>query len=217
MNEAGARMKHVRVLLADDHPLTLEGLRAFIEPHLLSVGTASDGRSLVEAALRLKPDLIIVDITMPLLNGIDAAIQIKKALPRVKVLFVTMHISPSYLEAALNAGASGYIVKSAAREELLDAIRCVINGRLYISPGIANAHMDQYIKHSNVATTLRLSMREREVLQLIAEGRTAKEIAYILTVSVKTVAFHRENIKRKLGLRSTAELTKYALEQQLVH
>jgi DNA-binding NarL/FixJ family response regulator len=209
-------MKHTRVLLADDHPLTLEGLRAFLEPHLQSVGTVTDGRALVEAALRLKPDLIVLDITMPLLNGIDAAIQIKKSLPGVKLLFITMHVSPAYLEAALNAGGTGYVLKSAAREELLDAIQRVLRGDIYVSPSLSSEHLERFRDPSRAAATLRLSTREREILQLIAEGRPAKEIAHVLTISIKTVAFHRENLKKKLGLRSTAELTKHAIEQGLV-
>src|SRR5271170_379257 len=209
-------MKRTRVLLADDHPLTLEGLRAFLEPHLDSVGTVTDGRALVEAALRLKPELIILDITMPLLNGIDAAIQIKKSLPAVKLLFVTMHVNPAYLEAALSAGGNGYVLKSAAREELLEAIQHVMGGRIYVRPTLSSEHLERFKDPSRAAATLRLSVREREILQLIAEGRSGKEIAHVLNISIKTVAFHRENIKRKLGLRTIAELTKHAIEQGLV-
>lgn len=202
--------------MADDHPLALEGLRAFLDPHLDIVGTVTDGRALVDAAIALKPELIILDITMPLLNGVDAAIQIKKALPAVKLLFVTMHVNPSYLEAALNAGGKGYVLKSAAREELLDAIDCVLHNRIYVSPGISTEHLDRFDDPSRAASTLRLSPREREILQLVAEGRAAKEIAFVLSISIKTVAFHRDNLKRKLGLRSTAELTKHAIEQGLL-
>ncbi|MDR3745849.1 MAG: response regulator transcription factor [Acidobacteriaceae bacterium] len=209
-------MKRTRVLLADDHPMMLEGIRSFIEPHLQSVDTVTDGRALVEAALRLKPNLIILDITMPLLNGIDAAIQIRKSLPAVKMLFVTMHVSPAYLEAVLNAGASGYVVKSAAREELLDAIRSVLKGQIYVSASLSSEHLDRFKDPSRAAATLHLSMREREILQLIAEGRAAKEVADVLSISIKTVAFHRGNIKRKLGLGTTAELTRYAIEQGLI-
>jgi DNA-binding NarL/FixJ family response regulator len=209
-------MKRARVLLADDHPLTLEGLRTFLEPHIESVGTVTDGRALVDAALRLKPDLIILDITMPLLNGIDAAVQVRKSLPGVKLLFVTMHVNPAYLEAALNAGGTGYVLKSAAREELLDAIKRVLSGRIYVTPSLSGEHLERFANPSRAAATLHLSTREREILQLVAEGRAAKEIAFHLAISIKTVAFHRDNIKRKLGLRTTAELTKHAIEQGLV-
>lgn len=209
-------MKPTKVLLADDHPLALEGLRAFLDPHLDIVGTVTDGRTLVDAAIALEPELIILDITMPLLNGVDAAIQIKKAQPDVKLLFVTMHVNPSYLEAALNAGGTGYVLKSAAREELLDAIDSVLHNRIYVSPGISTEHLDRFEDPSRAAATLRLSPREREILQLVAEGRAAKEIAFVLRISIKTVAFHRDNLKRKLGLRSTAELTRHAIEQGLL-
>lgn len=209
-------MKRARVLLADDHLLTLEGIRSVVEPHYEIVGAVTDGRALLDATLRLKPELVILDITMPLLNGIDAAVQINQAVPETKLLFVTMHVNPAYLEAALNAGATGYIIKSAAREELLDAIKSVLAGRIYVTPSLSSEHLDRFQDPSRAAAALRLSTRERETLQLIAEGRAAKEIAHLLNISVKTVAFHRDNIKRKLGLRSTAELTKYAIEQGLV-
>ena len=209
-------MKRTRVLLADDHPLTLEGLRAFLEPHMESMGTVMDGRALVEEAVRLKPDLIVLDITMPLLNGIDAAVQIKKNLPAVKLVFVTMHANPAYLEAALKAGAMGYVLKSAAREELLDAIQSVMNGNIYVTPSLSSEHLERFSSPARAAATLRLSGRESEILQLIAEGKATKEIAFVLSISVKTVAFHRENIKRKLGSRTTAELTKHAMEQGLI-
>jgi DNA-binding NarL/FixJ family response regulator len=209
-------MKPVRVLLADDHPLTLEGLRAFLAPHMESIGTVMDGRALVEEALRLKPELIILDITMPLLNGIDAAVQIKKSLPQVKLVFVTMHANPAYLEAALTAGGTGYVLKSAAREELLDAIKSVMNGHIYVTPSLSAEHLERFQDPVRAAATLRLSPREREILQLIAEGKATKEIAFVLSISAKTVAFHRENIKRKLGLRTTAELTKHAIDQGLI-
>jgi DNA-binding NarL/FixJ family response regulator len=209
-------MKRTRVLFADDHPLTLEGLRAFLEPHLESVGTVTDGRALVEAALQLKPDLIILDITMPLLNGIDAAIQIRNSLPEVKLLFATMHANPAYLEAALNAGATGYVLKTAAREELLDAIQSVMSGRIYVSPSLLSDHLERFQAPTDAAAAIHLSPREREILQLIAEGHLAKEIAFYLNISVKTVEFHRENIKRKLGIRTTAELTRHAVQERLV-
>ena len=209
-------MRRFRVLLADDHPHTLEGMRAFLEPHFECVGTAKDGRAAIEEALRLKPDLAVLDISMPLLNGIDAAIQVRKNLPGIKLLFVTGHSDPAYLEAALNAGGSGYVLKSAAREELLEAARTVLAGKLYITPKVSTENLECARSPKQAAATLRLSARERETLQLVAEGRSAKEIAHILTISIKTVAFHRENIKRKLGLRSVAELTRHALEQRLV-
>ncbi len=209
-------MKRARIILADDHTLTLEGMRVVLEPHHDVMATVTDGRALLEAAERLHPELVILDITMPLLNGIDAAGHLKKSLPGVKLLFVTMHSNPAYLEAALDTGATGYVLKSSAREELLDAVDGVMKGRIYVSPSLSTEHLDRFQDPARAAATLRLSSRERETLQLIAEGKAAKEMAFLLNISIKTVAFHRENIKRKLGLRTTAELTKHAIEQGLV-
>lgn len=209
-------MMRPRVLVADDHPVMLEGIRVFLEPHLEIVGKVCDGRALVEAALELKPDLVILDISMPLLNGIEAAAQIRKSLPEVKFLFVTMHANPAYLEAALNAGGTGYVLKSAARGEMADAIEAVLSGRIYVTKALAGEHLKRFTDPVRAAASLRLSKREREILQLIAEGKAAKEAAHVLAISAKTVAFHRENIKRKLGLKTTAELTKYALEEGLI-
>lgn len=207
-------LTRARILIADDHPLTLDGIRAVLERDHEIVGAVTDGRALLEASERLKPDIVVLDISMPLLNGIDAAIQIGKILPQTRMLFVTMHLSPAYLEAALDAGATGYVLKSSAREELLEAVSRVLSGAVYISPHFArtsSAMRDM----AQTAHSLRLSMREREILQLIAEGKMAKEIAFLLHISVKTVSFHRENIKNKLGIRSTAELTKYAIANRL--
>lgn len=207
-------MTRARIVVADDHPLTLEGVRAVLERNHEVVGTVTDGRALIEAAQRLKPDLIVLDISMPLLNGIDAARQIGKILPQTRLLFVTMHLSPPYLEAALDAGATGYVLKSSAREELLEAVESVLRGAVYVSPKFAgeNSGVRDLAQSCHQA---RLSMREREILQLVAEGKMAKEIAFLLNISVKTVSFHRENIKNKLGIRTTAELTKYAIAQRL--
>jgi DNA-binding NarL/FixJ family response regulator len=209
-------MKRARILLADDHTLTLEGIRTVLEPHHEIVGMVTDGRALLDAAERLRPDLVVLDIAMPLLNGIDAAAHLRKDLPEVKLLFVTMHVNPAYLEAALSAGATGYVLKSAASEELLLAIESVLNGRIYVTPSISSEHLERFKDPARAAATLRLSMREREVLQLIAEGRATKEIASLLAISAKTVEFHRENIKRKLGVHTTADLTRHAIEQGLV-
>jgi DNA-binding NarL/FixJ family response regulator len=205
-------MKRPRILLADDHAPTLESVRAGLAPHYEIAGSVADGRALVEAALRLKPDLIVMDITMPHLSGILAARQIKTSLPGIKLLFVTMHSSSEYVRAALEAGGTGYVLKSAAREELLDAVRSVLRGRIYVSPGLSTEQLERF-QHPAAAATAYLSKRELEALQLIAEGRTAEEIARAMNISIKTVAFHRGNIKRKLGLRTTPELTKYALER----
>ena len=209
-------MKRPRLLLADDHPLTLEGIRALIAPHLEIVGTVTNGKALVEEALRLKPDLIILDMTMPLLSGIDAAVRIKKDLPDVKLLFVTMHTNRGYLKAALDTGAAGYVLKSAARDELLDAIEIVITGGTYISPHVSKPPLTRAELSPPTGEWAHLSLRESEILQLIAQGKSNKEMAFLLSISIKTVTFHRENIKRKLGLRTIAELTQHAIKRGLL-
>jgi DNA-binding NarL/FixJ family response regulator len=209
-------MKRARILLADDHALTLIGMSSVLETHHDVVGTVTDGQALLEAALALRPELIVADITMPLLNGIDAAVQIMKLLPGTKLLFLTMHDSSAYLEAALQAGATGYVLKSAALDELLDAVNAVLNGCIYVSRSLSGGHPERFTNTSRAEATLHLSKRERETLQLIAKGGAEKEVAFRLNISVKTVGFHRQNIKRKLGLRTTAQLTKYAIQQGLV-
>lgn len=209
-------MKRPRILLADDHALMLDGFCKLLEPKYAVVGTVEDGDALVKAAIRLKPDLIILDITMPLLNGIDAARAIRKHLPQVKLLFVTMHTSPTYLKAALEAGANGYAVKSSGRDEILAAVGSVLTGSRYITPGMSGGGLDGLGDSARAAASLRLSARERQILQLTAEGRSRKEIAYALGISEKTVAFHKNNLKHKLGLTSTAQLTRYALDEGLI-
>jgi DNA-binding NarL/FixJ family response regulator len=191
-------MKRTRVLIADDHPFTLEGLRAFRAPNVEVIGTVMNGTTLVDEALRLKPELIILDITMPLLNGIDAAIQIKKHLSNVKLVFVTMHASPAYFEAALEAGAIGYVLKSAAREELLNAIERVIAGQIYVTPSLSGEDLSRFSDPQHAAATLRLSAREREILQLIAEGKANKEIAFLLSISIKTGHFTGKMLRESL-------------------
>lgn len=211
-------MRHPRVLLADDHPLILEGVRSLLQNECEVVGVMRDGRSLVEAASRLKPEVIVLDIGLPLLNGIDAARQIKKEAPETKVIFLTMHASPEYLREALEAGASGYVLKTSAGEELPGAIQDALRNRLHITPGFCEEvvdHFERQPRNSPPSESV-LTARQREILQLVAEGRTAKEIAGILNVSLQTVAFHKYNIMNKLGVRTTAELTKYAIQEGLV-
>ncbi len=209
-------MRRPRVLLADDHALMLDGFSNLLQPKYAVVGTVEDGKALVEAAVRLTPDLIILDITMPILNGVDAAREIRKRLPQVKLLFVTMHTSPTYLQAALEAGANGYALKSSGRNEILAAVEKVLGGSRYIAPGIGGDGLDRSEDPARAAASLRLTARERQILQLTAEGKSRKEVAHALGISEKTVAFHKDNLKRKLGLRSTAGLTRYALDEGLI-
>jgi len=208
-------MKKPRILLADDHAIVLEGEVGLLAEWFEIVGAVSDGPSLLEAALLLKPDLIVLDVSMPLLSGIEAATRIKASTPDVKLLFFTMHPEVTYLQAAFEAGAAGYVLKSAGIKELLAAVRKVLEGQLYVSADLSS-YWTQLRRPDQLAKALRLSSREREVLHLIAEGRSSKEIAAILGISVKTVSFHRENIKQKLGVRTIAGLTRNAIAASIM-
>ena len=211
-------MKRSRILLADDHELILEGLQKILEPYYEVVGAVSDGRSLVDTALRLKPDLIVLGVRLPLLSGIDAARQIGRSLPRVKLLFLTVHANPAYLREALNAGATGYILKSSTREEILGAVTKALAGQTYISPGIVGQDFDlsRWKGKKGTESAAAITSREREILRMLAEGRTAKEIGSVLGISHKTVAFHRNNVKQKFGLRKTVELIKRVINEGLI-
>jgi DNA-binding NarL/FixJ family response regulator len=211
-------MKRPRVLLADDHPLVVAGLRTLLEGECDIVGTVSDGRELVKAVGRLNPEVVVLDIGLPLLNGIDAARQIKKDYPEIKILFLTMHANLLYLKEALTAGATGYVLKTSAREELLDAVHDVVRNRIHVTPGFGEEIVEEFERHPRrfTGSPSVLTSRQREILQLVAEGRTAKEIADILHVSLQTVAFHKQMIMNKVGLRTTAELTKYAIHEGLI-
>lgn len=207
-------MVKTRILLADDHGLMLEGLQRILEPEYEVVAAVTDGRALLEAAPRLDPDIILIDITMPLMNGMEAASRISKELPRARIIIVSMHSDPDYVRAAFEAGAAGYVLKRSAGEELRVAIREVLAGQRYISPGLLTTASGAPMNLSAIRSEL--TPRQREVLQLIAEGRIAKEIAAVLNISVKTVEFHKTSISQALGLRTTAELTRYALERGLI-
>jgi DNA-binding NarL/FixJ family response regulator len=211
-----ARIREIRILVADDRSLTLFGIRAVLEQDYGNIATVTNGRQLVEHALELRPDLIILDITMPMLNGIDAAIQIRNNLPSTKLLFVSMRDEPVYLEAARNAGAAGYLLRSATAEEFIEAVDKVLEGGIYVTPGRSDKRLKTYHESTPSAAFLPLTSRERETLQLISEGKAAKQIAFNLRISVSTVSFHRANVCRKLGLRTTAQLTRYFIESQLV-
>ena len=208
-------MKNPRVLMADDHSMILAGLRKLVETECEVVGTVEDGRALVAAARKLRPDLIFLDISMPLLNGLEAARQLRSLVPESKLVFLTMHTSPTYATEAFQAGASGYLLKRSAVSELNLAIKCVLQGQHYLTPSLTKDVLAVALKpttgeRGKTASTA-LTARQREVLQLISEGRGTKEIATILEVSVKTVEFHKFRIMQQLGIHTTADLTKYAI------
>jgi len=201
-----------RVLLADDHAIVIAGLSRLLEPEFELAGTAKDGQDLLERSAELRPDVIVADISMPLLNGIEAVRQLRKSGSRAKIIILTMHTDAGLATEALQAGASGYLLKHSAAEELTAAIREVLKGRSYITPAIAKEVLDALMRGgASDGPSVRLTPRERQVLQLIAEGKTAKEIATILKISTRTAEYHKYNIQDKLGLRTTAELTQYAI------
>lgn len=189
-----------------------------LEPHHEIVGAVSDGRSLVDAALRLKPDLVILDVTLSRLSGIEAARQIRKILPRAKLLFLTHHANPAYLREALNAGAAGYVLKSSTRKEIQGAVSAALAGLTYISPGIVGDEFDLagWRSEGGAESRAALTSREREILQMLAQGRAVKEVGALLGISPKTVAFHRNNVKRKFGVRKTIELVQRAMNEGLI-
>jgi two-component system, NarL family, response regulator NreC len=206
----------VRVLLADDHPIVLQGVRAVLEREGFEIiGEASDGREAVRLCERLYPEVAVLDVSMPLLNGIDAAHEIRKNHPHTKTVILSMHTEDKFVLESLRAGVSGYVLKKRAPEELVRAIREVCKGEIFLSAGICRTVVQAFINKTELASEP-LSDRERHVLQLVAEGKTSKEIASILSISPKTTEFHRSNIMEKTGIHNTAGLVHYAIRQGLV-
>jgi DNA-binding NarL/FixJ family response regulator len=211
---------NVKIILADDHRIMREGLRALLEREegIEVIAEADNGRTTVELSRKLKPDVVVIDIGMPDLNGIDATRQIISESPAVKVIALSMHSDRKFVREMLGAGASGYLLKDSAFEELGTALATVINNQTYLSPKIADTVVKDYLgkiepEESKVSPAL--TKREREVLQLIAEGKSTKDIASHLYVSIKTIETHRKQIMDKVGLNSVAELTKYAIREGL--
>jgi DNA-binding NarL/FixJ family response regulator len=211
-------MAKTTVLLADDHKIVLEGLKGLLAEDFDVVGTAEDGRALLEQAEALRPDVIVVDVGMPLLNGIDAARQIKKSGLDAKLVFLTMHQDAMYAKEALDAGASGFVLKHSAPSELTQAIQEALKGNTYISPSLTHEVMQLYRDEVDVkdGSFGSLTMRQREVMQLLAEGKSAKEIARILHISTRTVEFHKYNMMEQLGIKTSAELVHFAIKHGIV-
>jgi len=210
----------IRIILADDHGIFREGLRALLEKEsdVQVVGEAGDGQSTVELASKLKPDVVIMDVAMPDMNGIEATRQIIAAVPGVKVIALSMHSDRRFVRQMLYAGASAYLQKGCKVRELILAVRTVVSGQNYFSPEIASTVTQDYVRYVAEAETspfASLTSKEHEVLQLVAEGRPTKTIAADLGVSIKTVLTHRRNIMKKLGVESVAELVKYAIREGL--
>ncbi len=210
-------MKRPRILLADDHKIVTEGLKSLLEPEFELVGIVEDGRALLAAAEKLRPDVIVADISMPLLNGIDSVRQIKKAHEEIKVVFLTMHPDVTYAVSAFEAGASGYVLKHSAPTELVTAIRSALNGKTFVTPLLAGEFMQHAKERANQRDeSTRLTPRQREILQLFAEGKSAKEIATVLNISSRTVEFHKYRIMKDLGIKSAAELVHYAVRHGII-
>jgi DNA-binding NarL/FixJ family response regulator len=213
----GVHMAKPRVLLADDHVLLLEACEKMLSPEFQIPAVFTDGRALLAAAPGLKPDAIVLDIGMPLLNGLDAGKELKKLIPGVRLIFLTMYPDPDLAREAIRAGASAYLLKTSAASELVKAIKEALKGRVYVTPSIARAMQDSFINNpEGKHVSKELTQRQREVLQLLAEGRPMKEAAYILDVSTRTIAFHKYRMMEQLGLKSSAELIQFAVSQHLV-
>jgi DNA-binding NarL/FixJ family response regulator len=210
-------MSKLRILLADDHTFLLQACQMMLGADFDIPAVFTDGRALLEAAPALKPDAVVLDIGMPLLNGLDAGRELKKLIPAVKLIFLTMYPDPDLAREAIRAGASAYLLKTSAASELAKAIHEAFKGRLYVTPAIARAMEDSFIQNPEVKhVSKELTPRQREVLQLLAEGRPMKEAAYILAVSTRTIAFHKYRMMEQLKLKSSAELIQFAVNQHLV-
>ncbi len=202
--------KRSTILLADDHPLVAAALSKLLESDFDVVGVAEDGNQVIDRIRHDPPDVIVLDLSMPNLNGVEAARQIRSIAPSCKLIFVTVHDEIEYIVEAFRAGASGFLLKASAASELLLAVHEVLNAKMYLTPLVGPAVV--HLSHGSQTKPVSLSPRQRQVLYLVAVGSTAKQIAAKLDISTKTVDFHKEGIKKKLGLHSTAELTRYAIE-----
>jgi DNA-binding NarL/FixJ family response regulator len=211
-------MRRVRVLIADDHRMLVEGLERLLVPEFELVGVVEDGLAMVEAAKALKPDVIVADITMPLLNGIEALEEIKKFDSTVRVVFLTMHRDVAYARRALEAGAAGFVLKHSASKELVLAVRAAAQARTYVTPALAAEVLQAMTQRSSQTQdpVAMLTLRQREILRLLVEGLTAKQIAARLDISYRTVEFHKYRMTELLGLNSSAELIHFAIRHDIV-
>jgi DNA-binding NarL/FixJ family response regulator len=213
-----SRASRPRVLLADDHRMVAEGLKSLLSAEFDLVGVVEDGRALIEAARMLRPDVIVADITMPHLNGIDALVQLKREDERVRVVFLTMHPEVAYARRAVEAGALGYVLKHSAPAELIAAIRAALDGKTWLTPAVAGEVLQSMKREPDNAgdPVASLTPRQREILQLLAEGLSAKEIGAKLEVSARTVEFHKYQMMERLDLHTTAELVHFAIKHGIV-
>jgi DNA-binding NarL/FixJ family response regulator len=209
-------MDRPRILIADDHTLVAEAFKNLIEPEYHVIKMVADGRSLLTAAKELKPDLVLLDLGMPLLNGLDAGLELKKLLPKTKLIVLTMNQDADVASKALRQWASGYLLKKSAGIELKKAIFEVLRGHSYVTPSIAQKLMDEFIRDPHPDRSKELTQRQRQVLQLLAEGRSMKEAAAILDIAVRTIAFHKYRIMEDFGLKTNADLVRFALREHII-
>jgi DNA-binding NarL/FixJ family response regulator len=210
-------MKRTTILLADDHTIFSAALQKLLEPEYEVIGRVEDGHSLVKAAMDLKPDIVLVDVGMPLLNGLDAGRELKRLAPRVKIIFLTMNPDPVLANEAFRLGASGYLLKSSEWEELLRAVQNAVRGLTYVTPEIRHAMEEMFIRDPrSLSQRKELGERQREVLQMLAEGRSMKEIAYVLRISHRTVRYHKYRIMEDLGIKTNSELVQYAIKHSII-
>jgi DNA-binding NarL/FixJ family response regulator len=206
-----------RILLADDHTMLLDAFQRLLEPRCEIVGVAGDGRALIDLAASTRPDVIILDISMPGLNGMDACVQLRKKMPDTRLVFLTVNEDPDVAAEAISLGASGYLLKSSASAELFTAIELALAGKTYITPLVTKGEpLDVFLRQAAKPGVEKLTARQREVLQLLAEGRAMKEVADLLHVTARTVAFHKYTIMEQLGLKTSSELVQYALEHGML-
>ncbi len=205
----------ISIVLVDDHMIMLDGMKSLIEKvsDMKVVGVATDGREALKLVAELEPEIVVMDINMPNLNGIDATSQLTSQFPATKVLALSVHEDPQFIERMLQSGAKGYLIKDCAYEELIRAIRAIYQGKAYLSPEVTESFIDGYLSPRKRTQKSILSVREREVLQLLSEGKSTKEAAAILYISSKTVERHRKNMMEKLGTDNLADLIKYALRE----
>ena len=210
-------MKRPKIILADDHTILLDALKKLVEPEFEVIATCSDGRELIEAAVKLTPNVIVLDIGMPTMNGLNAGQRLKQLLPTVKLVYLTMNQDPDMASEAFRLGASAYLVKTSAGSELIRALREVVRGGTYITPLMTEGMVGSYIQNfKRRKSTNHLTLRQKEVLQLLVEGRSMKEAAFILNVSPRTVAFHKYTMMDHLNIKSSAELIEYAMKSSVV-
>src|SRR5580698_812412 len=209
-------MDRPRILIADDHTLVAEAFKKVLEPEFQVVKLVSDGRSLLTAAIELKPDVVLLDLSMPLLNGVDAGQELKKVLPKTKLIVLTMNEDPDIASKALRHWASGYLLKKSAGVELQKAILEVLRGHSYVTPSIAQKLMDEFVRDPRPDRSKELTQRQRQVLQLLAEGRSMKEAAAVLDIAVRTIAFHKYRIMEDFGLKTNADLVRFAIREHII-